>query len=101
MRLLLPKPASDSALLWLAKERACCADVMVAASYHDVNTKVSSDQKASLLVMRDTSVLFSETTRNRLYCSDQTLTWVAAFHLLWVAEPLFPIHPNHHSLGLR
>lgn len=32
---------------------------------------------------------------------DQTLAWVAAFHLLWVAWPQVPIHLNHHGLGSR
>lgn len=72
MRLLLPKAAGYSAPLWLAKERAGSADVMVAVWYHDVNTQGFSEQKASLLVMIDTPVLFSDTTSNCLYCRDQT-----------------------------
>lgn len=37
--------------------------------------------------MRDTSVLFSETTNNRPHCCAWTLTWVAALNFLWVAWP--------------
>lgn len=56
--------------------------------------------ESSLLIMTDIPVLL-ETTRNRVCCWDQTLTRVAAFHLLWVAWPQVVIYLHHHSLGVR